>query len=158
MEKEIVETRRSPLDIEGLKKGDVITADELLKIVGHPAGTEKYAFGLLGLREKIMADKAAMGDPVTVRVCKGNLEVLSDELSSQYNDKRFKVNMAKMLTSHGRLMQVDDSEFAASTKKLHDKRLNKNGRTIQGALLGRSGKLELEPYKNKTQLPAAEKK
>ncbi len=154
---EQVKARRSPLDIEGLKKGDVIVADDLVKIIGHEAGSEKYAFGLLGLREKIMQDKAAMGDPVTVRVCKGNLEVLSDVLSSQYNDKRFKGHMGKLLTTHGRLMQVDDSEFDEKTKKLHDKRLNKNGLTIQGALMGRRGKLKLEPYKNKTQLPVAEK-
>jgi len=155
---EQVEVSRSPLDIEGLKKGDVISVDDLVKIVGHEVGTEKYAFGLLGLREKIMQDKAAMGDPVTVRVCKGNLEVLSDEMSSQYNDNRFKSHISKMLTTHGRMMQVDDSNLDEKTKKLHEKRMTKNGLTIQGALMGRRGELKLESYKTKTQFRLADKK
>ena len=153
---EQVEATRIPLDIESLSKGDVIMQETLIKVIGHNLGTPAYEFGLLGLREKIMQEKETLGDPVTVRVSKGNLEVLTDELSSQYNDKRFKSHIGKMLTSHGRMMQVDEMNLDEVTLKHHKKLLRRNGLTIQGALMGRSGKLAIQPYKSKTQLPAAE--
>ena len=153
---EQVEVTRIPLDIESLSKGDVITQETLIKIVGHPVGTPAYEFGLLGLREKIMDEKEVLGDPVTVRVSKGNIEVLTDELSSQYNNKRFKSHIGKMLTTHGRMMQVDESNLDEPDLNRHRKRIKRNGLTIQGALMGRSGKLQIEPYKTKTQLPAAD--
>ena len=153
---EHVEVTRIPLDIEILSKGDVITQDTLIKIIGHPLGTPAYEFGLLGLKEKIMNQKEILGDPVTVRVSKGNLEVLTDELSSRYNDKRFRSHIGKMLVTHSRMMQVDDSNLEGTMQARHRKLLRRNGLTIQGALMGRSGKLQIEPYKTKTQLPAAD--
>jgi len=53
-------------------------------------------------------------------------------------------------------MQVDETNLDETTLKHHKKLLRRNGLTIQGALMGRSGKLAIQPYKSKTQLPAAE--
>jgi len=153
---EQVEATRIPLDIESLSKGDVIAQETLIKIIGYPIGTPAYAFKLLALCERIMSEKEMLGDPVTVRVSKGNVEVLTDELSSQYNNKCFKNKLAGMLKVHGRSLQVDESNLDEPTQARHRKLLRRNGITIQGALMGRSGKLQIEPYKTKTQLPAAD--
>jgi len=153
---EQVEVTRIPLNIESLGKGDVITQETLIKVIGHPLGSTAYEFGLLGLREKIMDEKELLGDPVTVRVSKGNIEILTDELSSQYNNKRFRSHIGKMLVTHGRMMQVDEANLEDADQKRHRSRLRRNGLTIQGALMGRSGKLQIEPYKTKTQLPAVD--
>lgn len=149
------EVRRTPLDVEALNKGDVIREEELAEITGKEVGSQEYSFAVLALGEMIMKGKEKMGDPVTVRICKGNMEILDDETASQYNDRRFVVNMGKMMKSHVRLMQVDDTKFDDETKKLHAKRMQVNGITLQAAMMGRAGKLELEPYERKTPLPAA---
>lgn len=151
------EVRRSPLDIEDLNKGDIIRQEELVAITGKSLGSQDYCFAILALGEMIMKEKEKLGDPVTVRMCKGNMEILDDETASQYNDRRFVSHLSKMLKTHGRLMQVDISGFDDETKKLHDKRLERNGITLQAALMGRRGKLDLKPYERKIPLPPADK-
>jgi len=143
-------TKRYPLNFENLKKGDVITEDQLVEILKEPKESVKFWSKKLALRMEIMDRLAEMGNPVTVKETKGDLVILTDLEASTYNNRMFTNTVRQLVRTHNRSCQVDDSDFGEDERKRHRRMIEINGRTIQGALLGRRGKLQLPPYERTT--------
>ena len=138
---------RFPLDAEALEKGDVITVSALERILKCKEDTKEYAFGLMSLREWIMREKERLGNPVTVSIHGGSLIVHEDESASDYNDKCVESGLNQCKRGFKRLMQVDADNLTPEALAKHDKRLRRHSLMLQGAKMGRRGKLPLIPYK-----------
>ena len=158
MDNDVVERdqQKWPWDFDELHKGDSISEVELLKASGLDKYSPQYGFWCMELKTAIMTHKYDMGEPVVVAMVKTALVLLTDIDAAEYTERQFKAHMRAMTRNHGHQLTVDDSHFSEEERDVHRRQLLKNGRTIQGALLGRRGKLVLKDNKpNAVGLPGA---
>jgi hypothetical protein len=145
-----------PWDFDEMSKGDSISEVELLKASGLDKYAPSYNFWCMELKTAIMTHKHDMGEPVVVAMVKGAMVLLPDIDAAEYTERHFKAHMRAMTRNHGHQLLVDDSGFGEADQAAHRRRLQTNGRTIQGALLGRRNKLVLKDTKpNALGLPGA---
>lgn len=141
------EAQKHPLDFGALKKGDVITREQLEVIIGAPEGSSKYSFGCLNLRNQIMRAKAVAGEPVTACVRKGEIHILADLSASSYNDRTFKSKLKGAYRSFRRILGVDSSGFTPEQARVHGRRCETQGRILQAVSNVTGRELPVTPYR-----------
>ena len=128
---ELDETRRWPVDYETLKKGDVITADRLEKLVGLKRDNPRYSLAIMSLKQRIQDDLEDIGSIWTLAIVKNDLRVLTDAEASEYNHRSLLNGMAKMFRSQYRNMAVDVTELTDDQEKDHIRRIEVDGKILQ---------------------------
>lgn len=146
------EAKRFPVDVTELKKGDIITAEEIQRFISAPIDSRDWNFALLGLCQWIMQEREGIGEPVTACVRDGVVSILTDEEAAEYNNRYFFHGFKRMFRGLRRQLEVDTRNLADETKKKHLRRVEVNSRTVQGAMLGRRNQLTLSPVERKTPL------
>ena len=140
---------RYPLDYDTLKKGDVITAEQLEKITGLPRDSTKYQLKVMALQQHVADELAVRGRPVTVVVRLRELVILTDAEASTYNHERLGVHLHGAMRAHDRTQAVDVSNLDDDQKKEHVRRIEVGGKFVQ-AIVETGRKLKLRGYERKT--------
>ena len=144
--------RPHPLDFDALRKGDVITIEEIERITGCKSDTTAYALKSMSLCEKIMVAKENHGDPVVAKVDKLAIRILLDHEAAVYCDGTFRAGLRKMGRGCERQSKVDTRQLTSEQIAKHERRLEVNSRTLQGAFMGRAGKLVFAAAKDSKQI------
>lgn len=84
-------------------------------------------FDLLSLQHTIQSEHQ-----VTVRVEDGGLRILSDLEASEYNNHRFGLLVKRLYKRHKLQLQVDHSSFTTEELRTHDRRIEIQGKVLQG--------------------------
>lgn len=143
------ETQKYPLDFAALKKGDVISQEKLVEIIGLEPTDPRYRIEVLKLRHHIEFTLATQNYWVTIKEDSGNLCILTDGESAVYNDKQFKNNINRALRSYDRLLRVDNNNLTMSEQKRHFRNLETNGKVIQ-AISSTTKSVKLESSRRNT--------
>ncbi len=145
-----MDAQRYPLDYEALKKGDVISQEQLEHITGEQAGTQEFQLKVLGLREKIEGAKEDMGEPVVLASHENTLRVLTDlEASERLNGHRRRAVRLLRRTVR-RFGAVDVTEFSGDELYTHNRRVEIAGKTLVGAMVGQREAAKALPHKRQT--------
>lgn len=145
-----MDAKRWPIDFESLKKGDVITADELERIFKATPGSKTYLFRMMSLKEKIEVERRKLHDPIVVKECNNELHLLTDEQAVDYTDRECEMAKRRYGRNLKRMMSVDRSKLRGETDKRHLRNIEVRSRGYQAMQLAERGKLVLEPHKRKT--------
>lgn len=148
-EKQNPKAKRYPIDVEVLRKGDVITVDELKKIIRRPVDSYEWNFALMGLCQTIMDERKLLGKPVTACIRKNEICILTDEQAAKYNDHYFNRGFRWMEVGLARLFDVDTRNLTYETRKRHLRGIEVKSRILQGAILGLRNQLTLSPTERK---------
>ncbi len=122
------------LEFDTLKKGDVIQAEHIAELYNMDRLDRKYPLCVMGLMSEIERRLSGRGYPVTTRSEKGSIRILSDEEALRVNDSRFRKKVEGVLRDHGRMTQIDVSNLDDDDKKLFDRKIEIQGKIIQGML------------------------
>jgi hypothetical protein len=139
--KEMQETKRWPIDFESLEKGDVIGVEKLEKITGKVNGTQAYAFAILGLCQYIQNGMDNLNKPVTCKIDKGRIRILTDSEASDYLDHRDEQNRSEQKRIVRHSLNVDQGNLNDEQKSVHLQRIRKQSLELQGRMLGFKNKL-----------------
>lgn len=124
------DAEKYPIDIDSLQKGDKFSPVELVKITGKQPGTDEYDFAVMNFKAWIEREMDLLDRPVTVRISRGWLCVLTDNEASQYNDKMVKLSVRMMRKRHRKNMQVDCRNLTNDEMKDHERRVLTSGSYI----------------------------
>jgi len=76
-----------PIDTSELKKGDYISQEQLESITKLPAGSSRFAFKVLAIKNYIQKSLAKRGDLVTCAIRRNGIAILTDAEAAVYNVK-----------------------------------------------------------------------
>lgn len=102
-----VKATRYPLDYDALKKGDVIPAAQLERILSRKRGTERYHLQLLTLRDEIERQLAIRGAIVAVRTFGDTLKILTDEEAAEHCPRRVHLGIRHAFKNHRKSLAVE---------------------------------------------------
>ncbi len=122
----MIETNKYPIDFDALEKGDIITNEQLEKITGHKFGSPKFAWAVIGLREKIFKNT---GYTSTHNQDIG-LRNLTDTEASLYNEKDFHNKRRGMFRANQKMANVDVAKLSSTAKDLHERKLLNQSRVL----------------------------
>ncbi len=145
---------RFPLDYDAIRKGDMMTKDELARKFNEQPGSDAYRFKLMALQATIERELDDRGRPVTVKIHHEGLCVLTDEMASEHNARQTYLGFRRMLRSHRRNMNVDQSNLAHDQKMEHQRTLIVNGRMAQAAASGRRAAFRMAALNTQHQIGA----
>ena len=128
---------RYPFDYDELDKGDIISAETLEELTGYERGTQDYNLQLMVLQNQIMDEMEVRDRPMTVRIHKGGLELLTDAQASVYNHGRGESGLRQMKGAVKRLGWTDMMKLTDEERKNHDRTVLIQSRMLQGAMKGR---------------------
>ena len=130
---------RPTIDKLNLTKGSVISVETVEVMVGVEFGTIEYGFALLKLKEDIDSHLCRKGDVFTLCCVKGAIHILTDEEASAYNAKSSEQSVRKMRRVYTRGQAVDKRNLDTSTRKVHERNLD-----LQGRILGEIDRVQEE--------------
>lgn len=143
-----------PIDYESLEKGDVISIAKIEHITGKKYPTQEYDLAALQLRHEIEREMEDIGYPVVTRQKQGNILILKDNEAAEYTHNGFIQKLKGMGRFLDKQLQVDTNNLSSKEKKRHLRKCRKDSLTLQGAKMGRRGKLpSLGKGKNHKKLP-----
>jgi len=119
-----------PLDFDALAKGDVISVEQLTKILGLKPDHPHFMLKVLSLKERIENELMDRGNPVTARIHHNAIHICTDLEASEYNAGMSEQGFRKMVRSHRRNLVVDTQLFKPEEKQSHERRL-----LVSGAML-----------------------
>jgi hypothetical protein len=146
------EAGRVPLDIEALQKGDVITCDELSRILKIGPSHPMWKLKVLALGDHIRREKERLLSPVVVCVRKDELIILTDEQAVGYTDCKCEKAKRRYRRGLKDMQVIDNGKLTEETKKDWLKNMRVRSMGLMGLKLGERGKIKLEPHKRKTPL------
>jgi len=123
----------------GLAKGSVVPVETVETMMGVKYNTVDYAFALLKLKEEIVNHLLRKGPEHTVCCVKGAIHVLTDEEAVAYNAVASEQAIRKMGRAHIRGQAVVRRNLDASTRKVHERNLD-----LQGRILGEIERVQEE--------------
>lgn len=113
-----------PLDVEGLRKGQVLSIEELEQILGMPRDDRRWQYSLLKLTKKICALRFRLDLPeLTMRIEKGKLVICDDEDAALTNSRRSHGRIRGYKRDFRRNLVVDATKLSDETKKIHERDL-----------------------------------
>lgn len=120
------------IDVSDLLPGDSIPQSKCESVIGmRRTGREHlYQFALLQLGDYIQKALWKIGKQYTVRAVGGEVQVLTHEQASKYNDSRFDLAIAKMRRCNRRLMAVDIGSLSKETRQDHERAIVKQSRML----------------------------
>lgn len=120
-----------PLDYDNLAKGSVVEAAECERITGVNQNSQRFAFALLKLKQRVQRDMERRGTPVTIKITANSLHVLTDAEASIYNAKQQTFGIRRQFRAHKRNLGVDATQLTAEELREHQKRLIAGSRMMQ---------------------------
>lgn len=138
--------RPYPFDFNNLKKGDVISAQQIEDYTGVSRDTSKYGLAVLKVRTLIEIESQLRGQTLTLKQNNGELVVCMDEEASVENSRRCENGLRKYMRAHRRMCGVDVNNLSADRKPIHDRELIRQGR-ILGSIIRAETKLATEGHK-----------
>lgn len=146
-----MDTLIHPIDIDNLNKGDVISLQEIQKVIGIDPDDDQRAFDLarLALMAKIDTDLQRIGKQFTVAQVKGEIKVLTDEEASVYNSKRLGNAIRTMQKAHIKISSVETGDFDDELKGKHERRVYVSSKFMQSVDNVRK-ELRLLPHRRNT--------
>ena len=107
-----------PLDLNQLTKGQLIDIPTLEAITSHRHGTTAFQFAVLALMDRINHRTT-----MTAKTTPEGLRILTDSEASEYNNRRFGINMGAMIRRHGKSLQVDACVLSSDEQRQHERRV-----------------------------------
>lgn len=136
MEREMIaETKPWPFDFAALKKGDVIPADEVERIVQCRRTDRLYSRKVAGLCERV-ADGILATQQMHVTVCQkeDTIRILTDMEASAYNTRAFREFTGRRLRAHHRLVVVATEYLSNEVRERHRDEVIAQGRILQAEM------------------------
>lgn len=121
---------RWPLDFDALEKGHVIDSAKLSQITKCERGTAAYALCTLQVKQEIEKKLAQRDYPVTCKVEKDSIRILTDVEASEYNEIQGEHAVRKAYRALRRQMNVDARNLTEEQQKEHSRRLLHQGMTV----------------------------
>ena len=103
--------QKYPIDFESLRKGDVITTNELEDILQLQAGTAAFDIGSLKLKSAIEREMAKRGKDFIVVFRQESIRVLTDAESVDYIDTINRLGVRKIVRAFDSLGKVNPTEL-----------------------------------------------
>lgn len=149
-----VEVSRFPINVDALKKGDVLNQTEIESITRcrRAENETRYALKLLGLREYIMDVSLEENRPLICRIKNNSIEILTDEQAVEYTDDSCISAKRRYRRWLYGMQSIDSNNLSDALKSEWLRNIEIRGKGYQGLLLGEKGKLQIEPYHRKTPL------
>ena len=104
-----------------LVKGDVLTAEQCVKLLGMRLEDPRYSLALLGLCKRIEDTLQELGRPCVVRCEAGGIHVLEDAEAAIYVQQRFMAHQAGLGRSHKRALVIDQGQLTADQRAEHER-------------------------------------
>lgn len=124
------EASRYPIDFDALGKGDVLSAETIVGIVGVSAGSARYSGRQMRLCARIERELTDRGLDVTVACVKTEIHVLDDAAAAVHTKELFRKGLQTLRRAHGQNMKVDAGQLSAAERKDHERAL-----VVQGAIV-----------------------
>lgn len=120
------------IDVENVEPGTTIEQSTVEQIIGIKRKGNEYAyqFALMQLGEFVQRSLWKIGKHYTVRTSGGEVQVLTHEEASKYNDSRFDLAIEKMRRCNRRLAAVDIGQLSKEAREDHGKALVKQSRIL----------------------------
>ena len=108
------------LDLDALEKGSVIPASTVEKVINERRSGKRYSRASLALQSHIERHFKKLGVTVTVIYRQDDLVILTDLEASEYNRRRFDLELKGARRAHRRGQGVDTSGFNSTDRDEHD--------------------------------------
>lgn len=120
------------IDVENVEPGTTIEQSTVEQIIGiKRKGNEyEYQFALMQLGEFMQRSLWKIGKQYTVRTSGGEVQVLTHEEASKYNDSRFDLAIEKMRRCNRRLTAVDVGQLSKEARDEHGRAVIKQSRML----------------------------
>jgi len=120
------------IDVRVLEPGTTVEQSECESIVGIKRTGNEYAyqFALMQLGDFIQKSLWRLGKHLTVRTTNGEVQVLTHEEASKYNESRFDLAIDKMRRCNRRLNAVDVGELGKEAREDHSKAIIRQSRIL----------------------------
>lgn len=139
-----------PIDVGALKKGDVLSIEQLQEITGKkPADTTAFAFAMLSLRDFIQDNT-----DFTVKMGTDGLHILTDSEAARYNHRRAMGHIGGIHRRYERNTLVDVRNLSTEERSIHAHNLLNESRYI-AALNKATKRIAVEVHK-RIGLPSGE--
>ncbi len=104
-----------------LKKGDVLTSEQCVRLLGLRVEDPRYSLALLGLCKRIEDTLGELGRPCVVRCEAGGIHVMEDAEAAVYVQQRFQAHQAGLGRSHKRAQVIDHGQLSAEQRAEHER-------------------------------------
>lgn len=120
------------VDVENVEAGTTVDQSECEKIIGIKRKGNEYAyqFQLMQLGEFIQRSLWKIGKHFTVTTSAGQVNILSHEEASKYNESRFDLAIAKMRRCNRRLNAVNVGELSKDSRDEHGRAIIRQSRIL----------------------------
>ena len=120
------------IDVQYVEPGTVIEQSQCEEILGikRDGNEYNYQFALMQLGEFIQKSLWKLGKEYTVTTSSGQVNVLTHEQASKYNESRFDLAIGKMRKCNRRLNAVDVGELSKETREEHGKAIIRQSRIL----------------------------
>jgi hypothetical protein len=142
-----------PFDYANMKKGDVITVEEIERLSKTKRGTPKYAFAVLGYQNQIENTMANLDKPVSTRQVRYSIEIMTDPQATKYMELSALAHERGMFRALRGLGKVNVGNLTTDEVQAHQDRIIYISRMAQGARNGRREGINLITHKRTTPLP-----
>ncbi len=109
--------------IQALKKGDVLTSQELERHIGLPYNHPHYVWGILELRRFIRAIKEAQEEPVVLKEESRDLLVLTDPQAATYTYRRARSLLKQLKDTYKQQLSVDVTRLNHQQRTQHERQV-----------------------------------
>lgn len=120
------------IDISDLQRGDVIETATCEGLIGESFGTLEFAKRQLYLCKQIEAELWKIGRQITCIIRGGEIRLLTDIESSEYNQGLYESGKRKIRLAHRRALAVDMSKLSDDKRKNHLEAVCKMASVISG--------------------------
>lgn len=133
---------RYPINIDELRKGQVITTDELTRIIGRRPEQDqhKWQWSLLAL-QGFIHDKTTL----TVKIVPEGMRVLTDSEAAIYNHRRGAQALRAFMRRYERNGMVDETALSEEERKIHASNLLNQSR-YASAILQTTRSIRIDPH------------
>lgn len=141
---------RWPMDYDELRKGDIIPAERVERIVGiKQSAGQAYQLALLSLTSQIAQELGDRGRNWTLKTERGGIHILTDAEASTYNHREAKKARRAMLRRHQLNLSVDVGALNEDQRKQHDRIIEIDGKYVQ-AMFATRKELQLQAHRRST--------
>ena len=142
-----------PMDCSKLKKGDVLTIEDLERITSRKYGTTDFQIATLKLRRYIECELLKLGEVVTIIQQRGAMKICLDSEASDVNYLRTKQHVRGIGNDLRRAHGVDPQALTDEQRRDHDRRVVSQSRILQAIA---SVRRKLQPQPPAIQAPGNE--
>ena len=136
------------IDVDKVEAGTTVEQAECEKIIGVKRKGNEYAyqFALMQLGEFIQRSLWKIGKQFTVTTSSGQVNILTHEEASKYNESRFDLAISKMRRCNRRLNAVNVGELSKESRDEHVRAIIRQSRILS---MLKTVKRDLEPEEPK---------